>query len=105
MLYSFDTSALIDAWTKWYRPKSHPSFWEKVESLSINAELAVSDAVLIELSEKDDDIHKWINERKHTMCIDSNDDIQFIVREISNKYPNLRKSGIPSVLSTFKCRI
>jgi len=96
MLYVIDTSALIDAWTKWYSLKSIPPFWQNLESLAREEKATIPDAVLLELEEQDDDLHRWCQERKEYLCTPTTDDVQRIINEISNRYRNLRRAGIPS---------
>ena len=49
----------------------------------------VSDLVLEELNEKEDEVYKWCDEREGILKVDSGQDIQDNVREIVSRYPNL----------------
>lgn len=84
------SSALIDAWTKWYSPETIPHFWDKIEELARAGNLTLPDAVLLELSVKDDDLYKWCHERKDFICTPSIQEIQDLLKRIANNYPNLR---------------
>lgn len=96
MLYVLDTSALIDAWTKWYSPDILLSFWENIERLSESGDLTIPDAVLLELKPQDDDLYRWVHSRKEYICTQFTEDIQRLVQKIANRYPNLRHAGTPS---------
>ena len=96
MIYVIDTSALIDAWTKWYPPNNFPTIWENIEDLGRNNILTIPDAVILELSAQDDDLYKWCKARNNYICTSSTEPRQKIIITVSNKYKNLIKSGTPS---------
>ena len=96
MRYVLDSSALIDAWDKWYSPDSHPNFWTKLEDLARASEVTIPDAVLIELKAHDDELHRWCHARETVLCTATTDEVQAILRDIANRYPNLRGGGSPS---------
>jgi len=96
LIYVIDTSALVDAWSKWYSPRSHPSFWEYLDELAQSNRATIPDAVLFELQEIDDGLFRWVKEREEYICTLSSTPIQEIVKYISNTYPNLRSAGTPS---------
>ena len=95
MLYVLDTSALLDAWWKWYSPSSHPAFWDKLYDLAMRKEATIPDAVVLEIEEKDANLYKWCKERESVICTPSEQAIQDKVTLISNTYPNLRRAGDP----------
>jgi predicted nucleic acid-binding protein len=96
MLYVIDTSSLVDAWSKWYSPLSIPTFWNNLESIAKDGKATLPDAVLMELEEQDDDLRRWCQERRDFLCTPTTDDVQRIITDISNCYPNLRRAGIPT---------
>ena len=115
MLYVLDTSALVDAWSKWYSPRSIPSFWDNLENLAISNACTIPDAVLLELQSVDDDLYRWCRDRESFLCTQTTEEIQEVVKRISNNYPNLRQAGTPSknfadpiviaVAEHFKCAV
>ena len=59
MIYSIDTSALLDGWRRHYPPDVFVSVWERIEGLIAGGELRATEEVRIELERKDDDVFKW----------------------------------------------
>ena len=68
MAYCFDTSALLDAWVRWYPIDVFPSFWEKMEQLISDDVLLAPDEIYAELERKEDDLHAWVKSRKNMFC-------------------------------------
>lgn len=56
-VYSVDSSALIHAWNRAYRPKNFPTFWKLIDDLIDEEGLKCSMEVLEELKKKDDDLY------------------------------------------------
>jgi len=96
VFYVLDTSALVDAWSKWYSPLSIPPFWDNLEILATVKEATIPDAVLLELEVIDDDLYRWCKEREDFICTPSTEEIQDLVKRIADDYPNLRNAGTPS---------
>jgi hypothetical protein len=94
MLYSLDSSALIDAWRKWYSPNHHPTLWERVENLADSGSLKLVDVVLQELKEQDDELYSWCKDKESKLIVPSDSSIQSRVSFISNKH-NLNRYGSP----------
>lgn len=60
MNYCIDTSALLDAWVRWYPVESFPTLWRRVENLIEEDRLISSEEVLQELARKEgDSLHVW----------------------------------------------
>ncbi len=76
MGYVLDTSALVDAWTKWYSPQSIPRFWDRLEALAHTGEAVLPDAVLLELEHVDDDLYRWCKDREEIICKPTTVEIQ-----------------------------
>lgn len=95
MGYVLDTSALVDAWTKWYSPQSIRRFWDNLEGLGKSGIATIPDAALFELQVIDDDLYRWCKQRENIMVTPSSPEIQAIVKAISTSYPNLRNAGPP----------
>ena len=63
MSYCLDTSALLDAWVRYYSPDVVPSFWKNLDTLVDAGRVWACRQVLEELKRKDDDAHKWLKDR------------------------------------------
>jgi hypothetical protein len=50
--YSIDTSALLDAWIRWYPPDIFSKLWINVDELIASGNLFASEEVLVELEKK-----------------------------------------------------
>lgn len=92
MKYSFDTSALLDGWTRLYPRDIFPALWEKIEEMIEGSEIVATEEVRVELEKKDDDVHKWTKEHSD-FFITIDEPIQNAVIEILKKYPNLLKAN------------
>jgi len=88
-IYSADSSALIHAWRRAYRPKNFGFIWERVEELISVGRLFVSVEVFKEIERKDDDLHAWCKDRGDGFCVQIDDAIQLHLRRIMENYPKL----------------
>jgi hypothetical protein len=88
-IYSIDSSALIHAWRRVYRPKNFGFVWEGFDVLIEQSRLCASIEVYNELEKKDDELFAWCKERKEEMFIDLDEDVQVIVAEIMRDHPRL----------------
>lgn len=86
-IYSIDTSALLDAWVRWYPPDLFPKLWENIETLISEQRIFATEEVLVELEKKDDEIFKWAKKQK--MFYPLTTEIQTFVSQILTKYPRL----------------
>ena len=107
--YSFDSSSLIHAWRRAYRPRNFPTFWERMEELVEEGRLRVSSEVYNELEKKDDDVFAWCKKHKSSIYVDINDAVQDRVIEIMGVYPRLvdtkngKSGGDPFVIAIASC--
>ena len=85
--YCLDTNIFIEPWNKFYSPKFTKGYWEILEDLSQKGVLFSTDEVKKEIEKIDDDLLKWIKNKKFFKS--PNENIQKQVREILSKYPNL----------------
>lgn len=83
------------AWNEWYRPDNFPDIWTGIEELATNSMLAIPDAVYEELREQDNELFRWITQRKKFLVHDSNAEIQSIVNKIERAYPGLKNASMP----------
>lgn len=108
-VYSFDSSALIHAWRRAYRPKNFPTFWARMNDLANDGRLKVSSEVYAELSKKDDDVFAWCKQRKSLIYVDITDEVQERVIRIMQAYPRLvdtkngKSGGDPFVIAIASC--
>ncbi len=88
MPYSFDTSAILDAWVRWYPPDIFLSFWKNIDELIEDGGLLATEEVLYELEKKDDDVYKWAKARKD-IFEPITEEIQLSAQEILSVFPKL----------------
>lgn len=74
--YSIDSSSLIHGWRRVYRPKNFGVVWECMHVLMKEGRLRCSVEVLRELQKKDDELHRWCNDRKQEFCVEIDDACQ-----------------------------
>lgn len=104
-IYSVDSSALIHAWRRAYRPKNFGAFWEKLDGLIEEGRLRASIEVFNEIAKKDDDLHEWCKERKEKLFVEIDSDCEEEVARIMTDYPRLvdtkknRSEGDPFVIA------
>lgn len=91
MKYSIDTSAILDAWRRYYPPDIMPNLWKNIENLIIKGDLIATEEVLEELSKKDDDVHNWAKDNSQ-MFIPHREEIQRTVTNILAQFPLLVKA-------------
>lgn len=88
MKYSIDTSAILDAWVRYYPPDVMPGLWEKIGELIQSGKLIATKEVLIELSKKDDEVYKWAKDNNR-MFREIDEGIQITVTQILKDYMRL----------------
>lgn len=81
MRYCIDTSALMDAWVRWYPVRVFPSLWKNVDSLIEAGDMLSSEEVLHEIERKEDSLYEWARERK-AMFLSLSDQIQAAVDKV-----------------------
>lgn len=93
MLYSLDTSALLDGWVRYYPPATFGTLWQNIEGLIANGDLRAVDEVFQELSKQGDDaVVQWCKSQDDFL-INLDESIQLKVAEILTTHPNLVDSG------------
>lgn len=109
LIYSFDSSALIHAWRRAYRPKNFPTFWDRMGELVDDGRLKISSEVYSELEKKDDDVFAWCKARKEQIYVEITDEVQDRVIEIMAAHPRLvdtktgKSGGDPFVIAIASC--
>ncbi len=87
-MYVIDTSALLDGWVRYYPPDVFPSLWSQLEGMIKTGELFSPDEVLLELAQKDDEIHKWAKVNS-AMFVPLDEEVQEATRQILAHFPRL----------------
>lgn len=90
MAYCFDTSALMECWTRYYPPDVFPGLWERFDHLAKVGAIRAPDEVLRELAKKQDELHDWAKARPE-IFLELDDAIQQATREILAVHPLLAK--------------
>jgi hypothetical protein len=89
LIYSVDSSALIHAWRRIYRPKNFGFVWEGFDTLINEGRFKASVEVYNELQKKDDELFAWCKERKEGMFVEIDEDTQTVVAQIMRDHPKL----------------
>jgi len=92
MTYSLDTSALLDAWVRYYPRDVFDSLWKQIEQLVSDERLLATEVVRWELEKKDDDVLKWVKARPK-MFIPLDGPIQVRATAILQQFPSLTESN------------
>jgi len=93
VLYSLDTSGLLDGWVRHYPPKTFTNLWLSIEKLIEDGFLRATEEVLGELSKQgDDELVIWCKGQKDLFTPFDNK-IQIKVAEILTTHPNLVDVG------------
>ena len=88
MAFCVDTSGWLDGWHRYYPRDVFPSLWQNVEERVNGSDIIASEEVYVEVQKKDDDLHKWMKQRKF-MLIPANESIQGRVAQVLRTYPRL----------------
>jgi hypothetical protein len=89
LVYSVDSSALIHAYRRIYRPKNFGFVWEGFDALIAVGRFKSSIEVYNELQKKDDELFAWCKERKEAMFVEIDDVTQALVAKIMGAHPKL----------------
>lgn len=109
MAYCFDTSVLIECWSRSYPPDVFPGLWVKLDALIAQQEVLCADEVRVELERQEDDLAKWIKVRPH-LFVPLDDAIQRATSEVLAGHPLLMKAtknrngADPFVIATAQVR-
>ncbi len=109
MPYCFDTSALIECWTRSYPPDVFPGLWRNLESLVAHLQVICPEEVRTELRRQDDELVKWAEARSY-IFVPLDADIQTATSEVLAEHPLLMKAtknrngADPFVIATARVR-
>lgn len=62
--FSFDTSAFINPYRRYYPQDLFPKFWAEIATRIANGEIVSSEIVRDEIDEKDDELKVWVRARE-----------------------------------------
>jgi hypothetical protein len=109
MAYCFDTSVLIECWSRSYPPDVFPGLWVKLDALIAQQEVLCADEVRVELERQEDELAKWIKVRPQ-LFVPLDDAIQRATSEVLLAHPLLMKAtknrngADPFVIATAQVR-
>ncbi len=109
MVYCFDTSSLIECWSRSYPPDILPGLWLKLDNLITQQQVLCADEVRVELEKQEDELSKWVQARPH-MFVPLDDDIQRATSAVLEQHPLLMKAtknrngADPFVIATARVR-
>jgi hypothetical protein len=92
VLYSIDTSSLIDAWSRYYAIDVFPRWWELFEAAVSDGAVRASYPVFLDLEKKEDSIKAWVKARPHIL-VPIDDNVQAEVTRILASHPRLVENG------------
>lgn len=105
MAWCFDTSAFLEPWNRHYPPAIASQLWEIIDEMWDNAEIIVPEEVFHETKKFDDEVHKWVKERKNRLR-EPTQDVQVEVSKIMQSHAGLvaqgkgRSGGDPWMIAT-----
>lgn len=88
LIYSIDTSAILDGWVRYYPPDIFPALWNNLDGLISDGRLLATEEVLVELKKKDDEVYNWFHQRKK-MFLPLDEKVQLAATDILSKYERL----------------
>jgi len=92
LLYSLDTSALLDGWKHWHPPDLFPSLWDRIVDSINNGDLRAIEEVQRELSRRDDDLYNWVKANSD-LIIPMSSDVFNAASEIMQQFVSLVQKG------------
>ena len=93
MSYVLDTSALVGAWVRSYPPDSFPALWDSLDKLVEAGRLTAPEEVFEELKAQDDDLYKWVKDRKDAIIVPTSRAVMLEARAILADHPRLTMPG------------
>ncbi len=92
LLYSFDTSALLNGRRDLLPPEVFPSLWVNIDVMIAEGQIRCVDVVKHELAKKDDAVLKWAGARSK-LFVPLEEDIQMATRRVLREHPKLTGVG------------
>ena len=89
LLYSVDTSALLDGRSRYYPETTFVRLWEQIDGLIDEKRFFASEEVFEELKARDDDVKNWVGDRSERFLVATDDSVAAAVKEILAQFPRL----------------
>jgi hypothetical protein len=86
-LYSFDSSAFIQPYRRYYPFDVFPSFWRHLEKLIAEGAVAATEIVRDEIEQKDDELTSWVKNQPG-LFVPVDQAQQHAVTSLVNRYPS-----------------
>lgn len=84
--YSFDSSAFINPFRRYYPQDLFPKFWETLSIKTASGEIVSSEVVRDEIDKKDDELKAWVRNQAG-LFVSVDEDQQGVVAEIMAQFP------------------
>ncbi|MQA73783.1 MAG: DUF4411 family protein [Solirubrobacterales bacterium] len=88
--YTFDTSAFLQCWARFYPRDVFPGLWERLEGMLDRGEIVCPDEVLNELGKQEDDLYNWLKTKKGVF-LELDEPIQDAASEVLSDHPFIAK--------------
>lgn len=63
--YCLDANFFVQGWNKYYSPDFCSGYWDIIDSLGKQGIVFIPQEVMSELQKKDDNLKKWLKDKKH----------------------------------------
>jgi Domain of unknown function (DUF4411) len=109
VIYSVDTSALIEGWVRAYPIEVFPKLWSAVEKIIAEGRLIASVQVRHELERREDELLAWARQQEG-LFQPLDETVQVAVQEVMSQFPGLvdiqrqRSTADPFVVALAKVR-
>src|SRR5688572_17025014 len=86
--YCVDTSSLLEAWVRSYRPKNWPSFWERLERLIADGRCVIPEEVGTEIEDDAANLNEWVK-KQPGLIVDFDRDQELAIQQVMRDYRGL----------------
>lgn len=90
--YCFDTSALIECWTRYYPSDVFPGLWQKLNDYAAHYSIVAPEEVRYEIAKKEDGLHEWVKDRPYLFA-ELDEQVQKAAQQVLARYPALVKAS------------
>ena len=90
-MFCFDTSALLECWSRYYPIDVFPGIWERFAYLVEGGDVIAPDEVHEEIKRKDDGLAEWLKTRLG-MFVPLDGPVQIAAIEVLAEFPELVKA-------------
>jgi hypothetical protein len=92
VLYSFDTSSLLNGRRDLLPPNVFGSVWQQIEVAIVDGEVRAIDVVRDELSKRDDEVLQWVK-TQHGLFVPLDEGVQRATTDVLDAHPKLMGHG------------